>query len=160
LVLSCRYLESGCYGEKTILNFAGPLLINLQIWDLLEKKSLFPLLDREGKYDDNVHIGYITALLGPPPSHLLARGKRTSRFYHSNCAAPPPARHEYNSRALGQPKAPCHIPISFDDSIQQITGDDKRLFIKFIKRMLTWDPAERATAKELLRHPWLQVKEE
>lgn len=37
----------------------------------------------------------------------------------------------------------------------QITGDDKQLFIKFMRRMLAWDPAERATAKELLCHPWL-----
>jgi serine/threonine protein kinase len=34
-------------------------------------------------------------------------------------------------------------------------GEEKGKFIRFIKRMLKWDPDERATASELLEDPWL-----
>ena len=36
-----------------------------------------------------------------------------------------------------------------------MTGEDKRLFIAFVKRMLRWMPEDRATAAELLEDPWL-----
>ena len=31
------------------------------------------------------------------------------------------------------------------------------MFIDFVKKMMTWDPKERSSAKELLEHPWLYV---
>jgi serine/threonine-protein kinase SRPK3 len=37
-------------------------------------------------------------------------------------------------------------------------GDDKKMFIKFVKRMLKWEPEERSTAKELLGDPWLYAE--
>lgn len=37
-----------------------------------------------------------------------------------------------------------------------LKGQEKELFINFAKRMLTWRPEERATAKELLADPWLK----
>lgn len=29
------------------------------------------------------------------------------------------------------------------------------MFLKFIRKMVTWKPEERSTAKELLEDPWL-----
>ena len=37
-----------------------------------------------------------------------------------------------------------------------VAGQDKELFINFAKKMLAWQPEERATAKELLADPWLK----
>ena len=34
-------------------------------------------------------------------------------------------------------------------------GKEKLGFIRFVKRMLKWDPEERNTARELLEDPWL-----
>jgi serine/threonine protein kinase len=34
-------------------------------------------------------------------------------------------------------------------------GEDKRMFIEFVQRMIKWNPEERSTAKELLQDPWL-----
>jgi serine/threonine protein kinase len=34
-------------------------------------------------------------------------------------------------------------------------GEDKKLFIEFVRKMLQWLPENRSTAKELLADPWL-----
>lgn len=44
---------------------------------------------------------------------------------------------------------------NFDTVINNIHGEDKRMFIEFVKRMIKWRPEERSTAKELLDDPWL-----
>lgn len=36
-----------------------------------------------------------------------------------------------------------------------LEGQERALFINFARRMLTWLPEKRATAKELLDDPWL-----
>jgi serine/threonine-protein kinase SRPK3 len=36
-----------------------------------------------------------------------------------------------------------------------MTGEEKTMFLKFVRRMLRWDPGERGNAKELLKDPWL-----
>lgn len=37
-----------------------------------------------------------------------------------------------------------------------LEGRERALFINFARRMLTWLPEKRATAKELLDDPWLK----
>jgi serine/threonine-protein kinase SRPK3 len=46
-------------------------------------KRLFEAVDPHNvdEYDDQKHLAYITALLGPPPRELLDVGDRTSMFY-------------------------------------------------------------------------------
>ena len=58
----------------------------MKLWDLLEGKRLFEAIDPHNvdEYNDQKHLAYITALLGPPPKELLASGRRTSIFYHSD----------------------------------------------------------------------------
>ena len=50
---------------------------------MLEGKRLFEAVDPHSvdEYDDQKHLAYITALLGPPPRELLDVGDRTSMFY-------------------------------------------------------------------------------
>ena len=57
----------------------------MQLWDLLEGRKLFNPLDVKGEdYDDQTHLAQITALLGPSPNDLLAKGRRTSMFYEAD----------------------------------------------------------------------------
>lgn len=44
---------------------------------------------------------------------------------------------------------------SLESSIIKIGGQDKRMFLAFVSRMLKWQPEDRSTAKELLSDPWL-----
>lgn len=38
---------------------------------------------------------------------------------------------------------------------KQLYGEEKQLFIRFMRSMLKWLPEERSTAKQLLEDPWL-----
>ncbi|KAH7179933.1 kinase-like domain-containing protein [Fusarium flagelliforme] len=116
--------------------------LGTMIFYLLENKDLFdPDTHGAEEYDEQSHLGKITALIGPPPLHLLSEGERTSKFYKPD----------------SELKDPGCIPhdFSFESSITCMEGEEKGRFIRFIKRMLKWDPDERATASELLEDPWL-----
>lgn len=56
----------------------------LQLWDLIEGSPLFKVdvPERVYEYDDQQHLGMITALLGDSPQSLLKQGDRTSLFYN------------------------------------------------------------------------------
>ena len=42
-----------------------------------------------------------------------------------------------------------------ENSINNMGGEDKKLFIEFVRKMLQWLPENRSPAKELLADPWL-----
>lgn len=45
---------------------------------------------------------------------------------------------------------------SFEDFVTTIPpGEEKALFLKFIRKIMTWDPEVRFTANELMRDEWL-----
>ncbi|GAB1217506.1 hypothetical protein ATERTT37_006745 [Aspergillus terreus] len=78
---------------------------------------------------------------GPAPKDLVGRGKRTSMFY----------------TAAGTLKNPDIVPstFSFESTLSKFNGEEKKMFINFVSRMIKWNPEERSTAKELLQDPWL-----
>ncbi|KAL2024218.1 hypothetical protein VTK56DRAFT_9374 [Thermocarpiscus australiensis] len=117
--------------------------LGVMLWDLLEGKALFSPIDsrKSDDYDDQAHLAQMTALLGPPPEHLLNGGRRTHMFYHSNARL----------------KDPELVPkdLSFESAVTVLGGEEKAMFISFVKRMVKWDPEDRSSAKELLKDPWL-----
>ncbi|RMJ14693.1 hypothetical protein CDV36_005596 [Fusarium kuroshium] len=117
--------------------------LGVMLWDLLQGKALFnpATSNNPDEYDDQTHLGQITALIGPPPKDLLSKGQRTPMFYQNN----------------GDLKDPSRIPTDFtlEKSITCMSGEEKTRFLQFVKRMLTWCPEKRNTAKELLDDPWL-----
>ena len=57
----------------------------------------------------------------------------------------------------GHWKGTIEIPhISLEDSEEQLCGENKALFLKFMRKMLQWVPEKRQTAKQLLNHSWLK----
>ena len=44
---------------------------------------------------------------------------------------------------------------SLEESEERLSGENKRAFLVFVRRMLQWRPEDRATARELLEDPWL-----
>ncbi|OQD78024.1 hypothetical protein PENANT_c097G11072 [Penicillium antarcticum] len=117
--------------------------IQAELWDFLEGRTLFESVDPRTVefYDDETHLLYITSLLGPAPKDFVRRGKRTSMFY----------------TATGTLKKEDLVPsnFSFESTISKFDGEEKRMFISFVNRMIKWKPEERSTAKELLQDPWL-----
>jgi hypothetical protein len=42
-----------------------------------------------------------------------------------------------------------------ENSEENLEGEDKASFLQFVKRLVTWRPEERCSAKELLDDAWL-----
>ncbi|KAF8910462.1 hypothetical protein CPB84DRAFT_1763750, partial [Gymnopilus junonius] len=57
------------------------------------------------------------------------------------------ARH---AKANSRPVFQC-IPLSLEQLETNLDGEDKKLFLQFIRKMLQWDPQDRMTPKELLK---------
>ncbi|KAJ4129205.1 hypothetical protein NW768_007740 [Fusarium equiseti] len=132
--------------------------LGTMLWYLLENKDLFdPTTHGADEYNEQSHLGQITALLGPPPQDLLSEGERTSNFYEHSVTTRNRKKHTSQVRYTGQLKDPGCVPddFTFESSITCMEGEEKGKFIRFIKRMMKWDPDERATASELLEDPWL-----
>ena len=90
----------------------------------------------------------MVALLGSPPPQLLDdSGSRALEFFNED----------------GSPKG--EVPNETLESIlasslervgRVMTAWESKAFLAFIRRTLTWTEEGRATASELIDHPWLQ----
>lgn len=114
----------------------------VMLWDLFENFGLFDSIDtKPGHYQPAKHLGLMIALMGPPPKEFLKRGAKSHQFFDSQ----------------GEFKYPEYVlkDLDWDASVSRLRGEEKDLFIDFAKKMITWVPEERWTAKQLLEHPFL-----
>lgn len=44
---------------------------------------------------------------------------------------------------------------SFEDFVNTIPGEEKDMFLRFIRNILIWDPEARATTDEIIKDEWL-----
>ncbi|KAI6754037.1 hypothetical protein HG530_013213 [Fusarium avenaceum] len=115
--------------------------VGLTAWDLLGPKRLFTAKDSDGDMYDAAHLAELIATLGPPPPDFLRRNpERTADFWDE----------KGNWLELA--------PIPTGRSLEELETrlEDSSGFIAFLRRVLTWSPEDRPTAKELLQDPWLQ----
>ncbi|KAL9117857.1 MAG: hypothetical protein Q9187_005600 [Circinaria calcarea] len=117
--------------------------VGLMIWDLFEGKHMFT--DRLPNRDASsaAHLARMIALLGPPPTDLLQRGAVSGEFFCEN----------------GEFKAGIEIrATSLEAEEENLEGEEKALFLQFLRKMLQWRPEDRQSAKELMENPWLQME--
>ncbi|KAJ8125148.1 hypothetical protein O1611_g8491 [Lasiodiplodia mahajangana] len=117
--------------------------VGCMVWDIYEGKQLFYGIDPEHHaYRRRAHLAEIIALLGPPPKDLLARGGLASKFFSDE----------------GKFTAGIDLPTStsLEEIETHLTGDEKRQFLEFMRKMLQWSPERRSTARELFQDAWLQ----
>ena len=82
----------------------------------------------------------MVAVLGPPSVDYLQRTKTSWEYFENT----------------GNWKGAVEIPeISLEDSEEELSGENKALFLDFLRKMLQWVPEKRHTAKQLLNHSWL-----
>ncbi|KAH7312829.1 CMGC protein kinase [Rhexocercosporidium sp. MPI-PUGE-AT-0058] len=134
--------------------------LGVLIWNMMEARDLFThIRSSQGEYDVRAHLAEMIAILGPHQnevkwSHSVPNreGKlcQTAREYYGGPF--------FNSEGDFMHRGLIPTDISLEDSVFSLGGEEKRMFLDFIKRMLQWLPDERNTAKELLEHPWLQEK--
>lgn len=46
---------------------------------------------------------------------------------------------------------------SLEGSVRSLDGEEKKMFLKFARKVLQWLPEDRKTARELLDDPWLDI---
>ncbi|KAI4704940.1 hypothetical protein J4E89_009525 [Alternaria sp. Ai002NY15] len=117
--------------------------VGAMIWDLYEDKHLFYGIDPiEKRYLTRAHLAEVVAMLGPPPRDLLERGPRSKEFFDGE----------------GNWIAEIDIPqgLTLEASEENLDGEKKEEFLRFVRCMLQWRPEDRWTAKELLWHPWMR----
>ncbi|ETI29035.1 hypothetical protein G647_01488 [Cladophialophora carrionii CBS 160.54] len=121
--------------------------LGVMLWDLVENIGLFDSISTEpDHYRPEQHLGLMIALLGPPPKEFLARCAKAKWYFDGD----------------GQFKYPKYVAedCKFEHSIHRMNAEEKELFIDMAKKMLTWVPEERWTAKQLLEHPFLTKERE
>ncbi|KAL2862224.1 putative protein kinase [Aspergillus lucknowensis] len=113
------------------------------IWDLFEGEHLLGgIFDAKRRHDPFKHLALMIALIGPPPTEFVARSETTEQCFDSSGAW------------IAHAEEP--IPtLSLETLEKRLTGEEKELFLGFVKSMLKWLPEDRKTARELLEDPWL-----
>ncbi|XP_076829149.1 dual specificity tyrosine-phosphorylation-regulated kinase 4-like [Brachyhypopomus gauderio] len=86
----------------------------------------------------------IMEVLGMPPSNLLPSGCTADHLFYSSIMR----SHSVNRK--GGVRRPGSL------SLGKVLKTKSHLFLDFLMRCLTWDPAERLTPEEALRHEWIQ----
>ncbi|GLA61934.1 hypothetical protein AtubIFM54640_002467 [Aspergillus tubingensis] len=115
-------------------------------WSLLQSNYLFTNTPQLTTQDDHARrFAEMIALLGHPPVEFLGRSEESRRFWDRDC------------------KWKSHVEIpeeSLDDRVTRLEGDRKRLFLRFLRKTLSWVPGERPRARELLMEDeWVRGEE-
>jgi dual specificity tyrosine-phosphorylation-regulated kinase 2/3/4 len=135
------YIQSRYYrSPEIVLGLGyGPAI---DMWSLgcilVELDSGVPLFSAKNEQDLMV---LQLELLGVPADHVLARAKRASEFFSGR-------RPLRSSDRKGRPH-----PVG-SRALTDACKTQDPLFIDFVSRCLTWDPAARMTAAEAMHHPW------
>ncbi|SMY20667.1 unnamed protein product [Zymoseptoria tritici ST99CH_1A5] len=120
--------------------------VGCMIWDVFEGEHLFTGRDPEiGTYRSRAHLAEIIALLGTPPPELLARANSSSKFFS-----------EQGELVAGLPLSGPR-PLEQRETTIQDGGDveDRECFLRFMRKMLQWEPEKRSTARELADDEWI-----
>jgi serine/threonine-protein kinase SRPK3 len=92
-------------------------------------------------------VAEMIALMGKPPVTFLLR-------------SPPEIRQRWVddsgewSCVHPEVKVP-RLQLEEEERVLQVAGVDSTPFLRFLRRILVWEPERRATASELLADPWL-----
>ncbi|KAG6188441.1 hypothetical protein E4U10_005257 [Claviceps purpurea] len=116
--------------------------VGCMIWETFQGDNLFTGHDPELKtYRGRAHLAEMIALLGPPPPSLLARANLRSKFFSDAgefCAG-----------------IPIPEPRPLEQRETSLKGEDKDCFLRFMRKMLQWEPEKRSSAKELAEDEWI-----
>lgn len=98
----------------------------------------------------------MVAIMGPPPLDFLQRSKKSKQFWDekgiSNTLLPGlQILTHHRGNWIG------HVPIpakSLESSDARLQGEEKELFLIFIRKMLRWRPEDRSDIQDLFTDEW------
>ena len=179
------YLSSGVECTIAALDLMLRILFG-KLWTILGNKELFQqVYNINGQYDAKSHLGEMIALLGPPPSELLAKSKAMSKHKWPQPVTNNTGQVCNNAQEffhgpffdtegglitishINTPHTDCVqdefyysdvIPSrTLEDTTPFLEEKDREAFLSFVRQMLTWLPDQRKTARELMDHPFLKL---
>ncbi|KAM5473342.1 hypothetical protein MferCBS49748_001156, partial [Microsporum ferrugineum] len=116
--------------------------IGVMTLELMEGKNLFDPIDRvNNQYVLPLALAQYIGYLGPPPLEMIRKSPLFSTYFdeQGNWVSEPPI-----------PKT------SFEDFVTTIPpGEEKDQFLRFIRKILVWDPKVRANSYELIQDEWM-----
>ncbi len=114
-----------------------------QIWDIFEGASLFTGQDPElHTYRSRAHLAEMMSLLGPPPPGLVARGQLRHKFFDAD-------------GSFSTPEI-MPAPTTLEQREVVLEDEEKAQFLRFVGRMLQWEPEKRSSAKNLAHDGWIR----
>ncbi|CAN9179254.1 unnamed protein product [Alternaria alternata] len=114
-----------------------------KVWDLFEDEHLFDAYDNEGNPLETHYVSEMVAYLGMPPLEYTQSNHITKKVFDKQ------GHWTGGSKGVTIPK------ISLEERVSVLKGEEKELFLDFIRSMLRWRPEDRKSATELLKHLWM-----
>lgn len=137
------YIQSRFYRAPEIM-LGIPYTTAIDIWSLgcilAELYMGFPLFPGESETEQ---MALIVEVNGLPPAELLREATRSEVFFDPRGQLLP----------LSGGKAPAKVPAA--KTLRDFLKCDDALFIDFLAQCFIWDPAQRITPEQALKHPWL-----
>ncbi|KAI9304738.1 kinase-like domain-containing protein [Cunninghamella echinulata] len=137
------YIQSRFYRAPEII-LCNPYDTSIDMWSLgcilAELHTGIPLFPGESEQEQ---LGCIMELLGLPDTHIIEQSSRRKLFFDS----------QGNARKVINSKGKCRKPGT--KTLAQILRTSDVLFIDFIEQCLQWDPQDRMTPMDALKHEWI-----
>lgn len=116
------------------------------VFELVTGDYLFEPKGTENYSRDEDHLALIIELLGPLPRYLIDAGRYGSQFFDSE------------GRLLNIQELNTWGLINVLEKRYKLPPSEAENFADFLLPMLELDPKKRATAQQMLRHPWLRLE--
>lgn len=141
--------------------------LGVLVWDMSHGTELFQQAqDADLEYNAKSHLAEMISLLGMPSPEFIERSHQ-ALVYEWPCEIHFPggklaknALELYDGPFFSEDGKFLHQQLipdrKIEDSLPLLDEKSRNELLAFLKRMLTWDPEERATARELLDDPFLQ----
>lgn len=123
--------------------------VHRQVWELALGERLF------GQSNEVETVKLMLQYLGPPPANLLLRCAAKDKHFDELGTDFIPldisALSIIGNLKHGEPEQ-----VSLEERVD--IEPEHAPFFDFLRHMLRWDPEQRASASELLKHSWLQFE--
>ncbi|KAK5745971.1 hypothetical protein LTR17_001101 [Elasticomyces elasticus] len=113
----------------------------MMLWDLYEPRRFVVPYDSDGEYSDQHHLAQLVAVIGLPPLDFLERAEYSWKYFERN----------------GSWKGDVPIPtnMSLESVEQRLEGEEKRMFLSLMRKILQWRPEDRPSCEEIFFDEWL-----
>lgn len=155
------YIQSRFYRAPEVI-VGAKYGMPIDMWSLgcilAELLTGYPLFPGE---DEGDQLACIIELFGMPPQKLLEQAKRARNFisskgyprYSTVSTLPDGSTVLQGGRSR---RGKTRGPPGSKDLVTALKGCDDPLFLDFMRRALDWDPQQRLTPTQALRHAWLR----